>query len=275
LSGALPDASANPYLATRRLIAAGLDGIERGLDPGPGCDEDLFALTLGQVRERGIALLPQSCPKRWTRWRPTPWWPARWGPTLMARVLRPQARRGPGLCAARQRLGTRPLRDRVLTLPRAPRTALAAYVSLAASMALVGSYVGLSKLLVAVLPVFLLAWLRFGIAAVAMLHWVRARRATPLSRHDRWLLFWESFLGNFLFSICMLYGVALTSALAAGVAMAAIPARWRCCRASSWRAHGAGRGGLAIACAASGIACWRWRGRAAARRPRRRWAMRC
>ena len=100
-----------------------------------------------------------------------------------------------------------------------------AYLSLAASMALVGSYVGLSKLLVAVFPVLLLAWLRFGIAAVAMAHWVRRvpgeARLTP---HDRRLLFWESFLGNFLFSICMLYGVMLTSALAAGVTMAAIPA---------------------------------------------------
>jgi drug/metabolite transporter (DMT)-like permease len=102
---------------------------------------------------------------------------------------------------------------------------VAAYVSLAASMALVGSYVGLSKLLVAVFPVLLLAWLRFGIAAVAMLHWLRrAPGEAPLNARDRQLLFWESFLGNFLFSICMLYGVALTSALAAGVTMAAIPA---------------------------------------------------
>ncbi len=102
---------------------------------------------------------------------------------------------------------------------------LAAYASLAASMALVGSYVGLSKLLVAVFPVLLLAWLRFGIAAVAMGHWLRrAPGEAPLSARDRRLLFWESFLGNFLFSICMLYGVALTSALAAGVTMAAIPA---------------------------------------------------
>ena len=46
------------------------------------------------------------------------------------------------------------------------------YLCLGASMALVGSYVGLSKLLVAVFPVFLLAWLRFGIAAIAMLHWL-------------------------------------------------------------------------------------------------------
>ena len=100
-----------------------------------------------------------------------------------------------------------------------------AYSSLAAGMALVGSYVGLSKLLLAVFPVLLLAWLRFGIAAVAMAHWVkRTPGEAPLSRHDRRLLFWESFLGNFLFSICMLYGVALTSALAAGVVMAAIPA---------------------------------------------------
>jgi len=56
----LPDASANPYLATAGLIAAGLDGIERGLDPGAGCTDDLFALSLAEIRARGIALLPQS-----------------------------------------------------------------------------------------------------------------------------------------------------------------------------------------------------------------------
>jgi len=92
-------------------------------------------------------------------------------------------------------------------------------------MALVGSYVGLSKLLVAVFPVFLLAWLRFGIAALAMPHWLRrAPGEARLSAPDRRLLFWESFLGNFGFSICMLFGVAATSALAAGVVMAALPA---------------------------------------------------
>lgn len=122
-------------------------------------------------------------------------------------------------------------------------------------MALVGSYVGLSKLLVAVFPVLLLAWLRFGIAAVAMAHWVRRREGdAPLSPRDRVLLFWESFLGNFLFSICMLYGVALTSALAAGVTMAAIPAA---VALLSWLFLGeriTGRVATAIACAALGIA---------------------
>nr|WP_259374414.1 type III glutamate--ammonia ligase [Calidifontimicrobium sp. SYSU G02091] len=40
----LPDASANPYLALAGLIAAGLDGVDRALDPGPACHDDLYAL---------------------------------------------------------------------------------------------------------------------------------------------------------------------------------------------------------------------------------------
>ena len=135
------------------------------------------------------------------------------------------------------------------------RTLLPAYACLATSMALVGSYVGASRLLVATLPIFLLAWLRFAIAAVAMLGWVRrASGEAALSPHDRRLLFWESFLGNFLFSICMLSGVALTSALSAGVVMAAIPAtvailsRWWLGERISRRTL------LGIACAALGIA---------------------
>ena len=43
-----------------------------------------------------------------------------------------------------------------------------AYLCLASSMALVGSYVALSKPLVAAMPVFLLAWLRFGIGGLAI-----------------------------------------------------------------------------------------------------------
>lgn len=92
-------------------------------------------------------------------------------------------------------------------------------------MSLVGSYVALSKPLAAALPVFLLAWLRFGLGGLAMLHWLRRPEGeVPMTRRTRQLLFLESFLGNFLFSICMLYGVSLTSAVAAGVIMASIPA---------------------------------------------------
>jgi drug/metabolite transporter (DMT)-like permease len=122
-------------------------------------------------------------------------------------------------------------------------------------MALVGSYVGLSKLLVAAFPVFLLAWLRFGIAAVAMAHWVRrSPTESPLTRPERWLLFWESFLGNFLFSICMLYGVKLTSALAAGVTMAALPAVVALLSWVTFRERIGGRVWAAIVLAMAGIA---------------------
>jgi drug/metabolite transporter (DMT)-like permease len=132
---------------------------------------------------------------------------------------------------------------------------LLAYASLATSMAVVGCYVGLSKLLVAALPIFLLAWLRFGIAAVAMAHWVRRRPGdAALSAHDRKLLFWESFLGNFLFSICMLFGVALTSAVAAGVVMAAIPAAVALLSRIFLGEHIRARVWAAIALAGAGIA---------------------
>lgn len=56
----LPDASANPYLATAALIAAGLDGIDRRIDPGAECTDDLFERTPAELASRGIGVLPQS-----------------------------------------------------------------------------------------------------------------------------------------------------------------------------------------------------------------------
>lgn len=107
----------------------------------------------------------------------------------------------------------------------APHGTWTGYALLALSMALVGSYVALSKPLVAALSVFLLAWLRFGIGGLAMLHWLkRPADEAPMTSATRRLVFLESFLGNFMFSICMLFGVSMTSAISAGVIMASIPA---------------------------------------------------
>jgi drug/metabolite transporter (DMT)-like permease len=130
-----------------------------------------------------------------------------------------------------------------------------AYACLALSMSLVGSYVALSKPLVAAIPVFLLAWLRFGIGGLAMLHWLRKpANELPLAPRTRKLLFLESFLGNFLFSICMLFGVSLTSAVSAGVIMAAIPAVVALLSWAFLRERIAPRVWVAVACAAMGIA---------------------
>ncbi|MFW7341249.1 DMT family transporter [Pollutimonas sp. H1-120] len=106
-----------------------------------------------------------------------------------------------------------------------PPGQLLAYGSLALSMSLVGAYVALTKPLAMVLPVFLLGWLRFGIGGIAMLRWLRKPAGErPLSSQTRKLIFLESFLGNFLFTLCMIMGVSLTSAVSAGVIMSAIPA---------------------------------------------------
>jgi drug/metabolite transporter (DMT)-like permease len=131
---------------------------------------------------------------------------------------------------------------------------LFAYACLALSMSLVGSYVALSKPLAAAIPVFLLAWLRFGIGGLAMLPWLRKPPGeAPLSPHIRKLLFLESFLGNFLFSICMLFGVSMTSAVSAGVIMASIPAVVAVMSWAFLRERIAPRVWGAVACAALGI----------------------
>ncbi|WP_346777087.1 type III glutamate--ammonia ligase [Streptomyces sp. HNM0575] len=54
------DGSANPYLAFAGLLAAGLDGVERGLDPGESVNDDLFALSAEEVAARGIQRLPTT-----------------------------------------------------------------------------------------------------------------------------------------------------------------------------------------------------------------------
>lgn len=54
------DGSANPYLAMSALLAAGLDGIEKKIDPGVRNDENLYELSEDDLRARGIEFLPTN-----------------------------------------------------------------------------------------------------------------------------------------------------------------------------------------------------------------------
>jgi glutamine synthetase len=54
------DGSANPYLATVVLLAAGLDGIDREITPGEPTTDNLFDLSVEEVAARGIAHLPRT-----------------------------------------------------------------------------------------------------------------------------------------------------------------------------------------------------------------------
>jgi glutamine synthetase len=56
----LPDSSCNPYLVHAAIIAAGLDGIERELDPGEPKNINLYSLTEEQRKAQGIDILPQN-----------------------------------------------------------------------------------------------------------------------------------------------------------------------------------------------------------------------
>ena len=53
-------AGCNPYLAFAVYIAAGLDGVRRELDPGEANRGNMYSLTLEEIEDKGISLLPQS-----------------------------------------------------------------------------------------------------------------------------------------------------------------------------------------------------------------------
>ena len=54
------DPSANPYLALAVTIAAGLDGVKKGLVPPPAVDGNIYAMTDAQRKKHKIEMLPTS-----------------------------------------------------------------------------------------------------------------------------------------------------------------------------------------------------------------------
>jgi glutamine synthetase len=54
------DGSCNPYLAATAMLAAGLDGIERKLDPGAPNAANLYTLSDEERAAAGIELLPAN-----------------------------------------------------------------------------------------------------------------------------------------------------------------------------------------------------------------------
>ncbi|WP_242771446.1 DMT family transporter [Brevibacillus parabrevis] len=103
---------------------------------------------------------------------------------------------------------------------------LFAYIQLALSMALVGMNISIGKEIVSHVPVFLFSELRFLIAIailLPLLFW-RGEWKSSWSKEEGSVLFWQSFFGVFLFSVCMLYGVQWTTATAAGIITSTVPA---------------------------------------------------
>lgn len=54
----MPDPSCNPYLALAVMLAAGLDGIEQGLEPPPAIQRNIFRMTVREKRHHRVRELP-------------------------------------------------------------------------------------------------------------------------------------------------------------------------------------------------------------------------
>lgn len=102
---------------------------------------------------------------------------------------------------------------------------MGAYVSLAAAMAIVGSSVVVGKLMVERIPVFLSSGLRFLLASIVLLTLLFCiEKGFPaLTKKDVFVLLVQSFTGVFLFSICLLYGVQLTTGTESGILTSTTP----------------------------------------------------
>lgn len=132
---------------------------------------------------------------------------------------------------------------------------LFAFACLALSMLMVGGNIAIGKAVLADLPVFLFAFIRFLIACLVL---APGMLLAPVRRGlDRGAvrgLFLQSFFGCFLFSLFMLYGVTLTSATSAGIITSATPSLIALLAWLWLRERVDGRNALAIALAVGGIA---------------------
>lgn len=54
------DATCNPYLAAAMYLQAGLEGIEKGIDPGEPRRENMYLLSDEDLAERGVKTLPRT-----------------------------------------------------------------------------------------------------------------------------------------------------------------------------------------------------------------------
>ncbi|MCM3268498.1 DMT family transporter [Paenibacillus elgii] len=99
------------------------------------------------------------------------------------------------------------------------------YLQVAAAMLIVGSFVIVNKIIIRTFPVFLASELRLLTGAIIMTLLLLARegRFPALTKRDWVVLFFQSFIGVFLFSFFMLYGLTYTTALESGIITSMTP----------------------------------------------------
>jgi drug/metabolite transporter (DMT)-like permease len=131
----------------------------------------------------------------------------------------------------------------------------AAYLNLALAMVIVGSSVVAGKIMVAELPVYLASALRFALALVILLPLLRIREGglPRLSRRSWLMLAGQSLCGSFLFTVCLLYGLRLTTPASAGIITATTPAFMGIIAWLFLRERPSGRAGLGMVLSMTGL----------------------
>ncbi|MHB1302889.1 MAG: DMT family transporter [Acidiphilium sp.] len=128
---------------------------------------------------------------------------------------------------------------------------IGAYAALAASMAMVGANVVVLKILAGHLPLFVILFLRTGLAALVILPFARPRLPGPRVLGN---LVLQAGLGTVVYNALLLAGLQRAGAVQAGLVLATLPAVIALGAALLLRETLAGRQWLAVMLAGGGIA---------------------
>lgn len=128
---------------------------------------------------------------------------------------------------------------------------IGAYAALAASMAMVGANVVVLKILAGHLPLFVILFLRTGLAALVILPFARPRLPAPRVLGNFVL---QAGLGTVVYNALLLAGLQRAGAVQAGLVLATLPAVIALGAALLLRESLAGRQWLAVMLAGGGIA---------------------
>ncbi|MHC1789329.1 DMT family transporter [Solidesulfovibrio sp.] len=132
---------------------------------------------------------------------------------------------------------------------------LKAVSALCAAMVLVGSSVAVGRTMTAALPLYFASLARFVLASLVLLPLVVAveGRFPRVTRRTLAALLAQAVCGSFLFTACLLSGLALTGAAQAGVVAAATPAAVAILGRLFFRERVRGMALAGIACTTAGI----------------------
>jgi drug/metabolite transporter (DMT)-like permease len=104
------------------------------------------------------------------------------------------------------------------------KVGIKAYIAMSVAMTTVGSSIVVSTWVVEVFPIYLASLLRFGLASILLILILMMKEGFPkLGIKEFLLLLLQALTGIFLFNICLLVGLKMTSAVESGIITSTTP----------------------------------------------------